>query len=82
MQMRGRRSEKCRLVLVSPDFLDAHAASVQTATAGTRIVGDRPAVEGPLQNERKDLPSVVRLPSRCERELVAPFHEEAARATI
>src|SRR5712671_3914965 len=78
MQISRRRFDKGGLGLVCPDFLDAHAALIQSAATGARIVGDGPAVQRPLQDERENLPSIVGLPSALERKLIAPLHEAAA----
>jgi hypothetical protein len=82
MQISRCRFDKGGLVVVRPDFLDPHAALIQAATTGAWIVGDGPAVQRPLQDEREDLPSIVGLPPALERKLIAPLHENAAAATI
>src|SRR6516162_8809800 len=81
MQMRGSRSEKCRLVVQRPNLVDAVGA-VQSATTRARIGQDQTAVHAPCKNQCEHLPSVVGLSPGFERKSIAPRHEDSTCAPV
>src|SRR5215471_16819139 len=79
--MSGCRPQECGLIVIGPNLVNA-IATVESAATLARIDGDLAALLRPGQHQRQDLPCIVGLPPRGERELIAPLHEHAASATV
>ncbi len=79
--MRWRGALEHGFVGIRPDLVGPRTA-IEAAASHARVARDKPAVGSPRQNKREHNPRVVGLPTGGSGQLIAPGHEDAARAPI
>jgi hypothetical protein len=83
VQVHRRRAQEGGLVGGGPDLLGAVTAAIQPTTALAWVGADEATVQAPRQHASQNGPSVISLPPPCAGcDLIAPCHEDPARATV